>query len=480
MHEKFFGYYAPTQAEYERLWKEALIVIDTNVLLSLYRLPKTARDEFVSVLEGLKDRLWVPYQVALEFQRSRLTVIANERRNTEAALEACGELVEQVTNKVGALQIDKHGLGFESEPLLNDLDGANSKLIEAIKAVHAAQLEITATDPIREQIDGLLGDNVGDPPKSQEQLDALAKDGEARYEAKIPPGFADSDKEKNPNNAAFVHDGLTYPRKFGDLILWRQLIAHCKAKKQKAVLFVTSDKKDDWWWREQGKTVGPHPELTREIRRESSTELFWMYSSVQFLEHAKTYTKTKISDTSLAELQDVVRQNALYKLVDRGDSNYVRRNALLDYVNLTPRSIERFDMRPIEASVLRWLENTFGEVVCSKGFPDFLISSPDGLHGFEVKFVRHFEKFAFPPALVNSMLRGYVEVNESRLTSLTLVVVIEEEAYARIRETDQIGEVKERMRNLLAKYPIAAILVGTVHDDGEFEPLVHTPNLPNG
>ncbi len=39
MHDSFFGFYPPNQQEYDRLWKEGLIVFDTNALLDLYRLP---------------------------------------------------------------------------------------------------------------------------------------------------------------------------------------------------------------------------------------------------------------------------------------------------------------------------------------------------------------------------------------------------------------------------------------------------------
>src|SRR5665647_778377 len=83
MKKSFYGYYSPTTEQYQLLWKEGLIVFDANVLLNLYRLPTTARDELISVLELLKERLWIPHQVALEFQRRRLTVISNERKNTE-------------------------------------------------------------------------------------------------------------------------------------------------------------------------------------------------------------------------------------------------------------------------------------------------------------------------------------------------------------------------------------------------------------
>lgn len=125
MRTSFFGYYPPTSGEYERLWKEATIVLDTNVLLNLYRLPTSARDEFLNVLDLLQDRLWIPHQVALEFQRNRLTVIAAERKSTEDALTSTQEIVGELRKKVDALQIDKRDLGIETQPILDDLQRAN-------------------------------------------------------------------------------------------------------------------------------------------------------------------------------------------------------------------------------------------------------------------------------------------------------------------------------------------------------------------
>ena len=211
--KNFYGYYPPTSEQYEQLWGSSLIVLDTNVLLNLYRLPTTARDELVSVLELLKERLWIPHQVALEFQRRRLTVIANERKETEEALAATRDLVADIKKRVDVLQIDKRGLGIQSQPLLNELETANNQLLEAIKATHGAQLDISSLDPMRERIDELLYSRVGLGPLSQADLDSLVENGEERYKEKIPPGFADADKDKNPNEAGFVFDHIKYQKK---------------------------------------------------------------------------------------------------------------------------------------------------------------------------------------------------------------------------------------------------------------------------
>jgi hypothetical protein len=196
MKSSFSGYYPPSADEYERLWKEAVVVLDTNVLLSLYRLPSVAREELFGVLKLLNDRLWIPHQVALEFQRRRLTVIANERKATEDALTGASEVVDEIKAKVESLQIDKRGLGIASPPLLAELTKANDQLVDAIRKAHDAQLDISASDPIREQLDELLTDRVGAAPTSQADLDTLTADGDERYTEKIPPGSPTETKRR--------------------------------------------------------------------------------------------------------------------------------------------------------------------------------------------------------------------------------------------------------------------------------------------
>ena len=173
-----------------------MIVLDTNVLLNLYRLPTTARDELLGVLELLKERIWIPHQVALEFQRRRLTVITSERKATEDALSATSELVDDIKTKVEGLQIDKRGLGIESQPLLAELEKANNQLLEAIKATHNAQLDISASDPVRQRLDELLENRVGTGPSSQAELDELISGGKIDLRKRFLPDLPMSTKKR--------------------------------------------------------------------------------------------------------------------------------------------------------------------------------------------------------------------------------------------------------------------------------------------
>jgi hypothetical protein len=465
MKEAFFGYYAPSSKEYEVLWNEATIIPDSNVLLDLYRLPVTAREEFIATLETLKERLWVPYQVALEFQRNRLTVISSERKATETALASAKALVGELKQKVEALQIDQYGLGLETHHLIKDLEEANTKLIDAITAVHQRQPDIASSDPIRERLDQILCGRVGPGPVTQADLDILIEGADERFADKIPPGYEDEDKDKNPAFATFFHDQIKYQRKFGDLILWRQIINYVNKQGIKSVLLVTAERKQDWWWREQGKTIGVQPELVREIRRLGNIDLFWMYSSVQFLEHAKTYAKADVSDQAVAELQEV--------------SETPRRDleawgALEGLVHESPpRAVGPVDFQETAAALYKWLRQTYGEVHQTDGFPDFIVDRDGNLLGFELKFARNFGRMAFPPQVVNSILRGYFEVNEGRLSRFTMVVAISPEDFDSIQNDNRADELRRRVSQLLRRYPIYGIIVGRLSSAGDFEPLIY-------
>jgi len=465
MRESFVGYYPPTSEEYERLWKEALIVLDTNVLLNLYRLPTSARDEFFSVLDLLKDRLWIPHQVALEFQRRRLSVIATERKATESALGSAQDLVSELRKKVDSLQIEKRDLGLDTKPILDDLEKANEKLVKCIESAHHSQFEIASTDPVREKLDILLALKVGVGPSTEQELGELTKNGEERFLERIPPGFADAEKDKNPNEATFVHDHLKYQRKFGDLILWRQLINYVNKSSIKSVLLITSDRKEDWWWREQGKTIGAHPELVSEIRRETEIELFWMYSAVQFIEHANKYTAAKVSKQAVQELQQVIVSPSTVRI-----SSEFNQYLGSSFESLRPEVTKgRRGLRQVtrytEEKVAKWLSGSYGTLIFNyQGFPDIVASSEEGKHGYEVKTVRDISKI-LTSSVSAGVRQGYIEIEEGRLTTFTMIIVIDEVEFFHFKGDEGLRHLESILELLLPRHPSVSIIAGTILGD---------------
>ena len=75
MKEKFIGFYDLKNADLEEIWNlpTTLYIFDTNVLLNLYSYAENTRNDFFNLIEkNILPLVWIPYHVALEYQRKRL------------------------------------------------------------------------------------------------------------------------------------------------------------------------------------------------------------------------------------------------------------------------------------------------------------------------------------------------------------------------------------------------------------------------
>ena len=81
MKKEFRGYYSETESDLKKLWKSnhTIFVFDTNVLLNLYSYIPQTREDFYSIVSNIKNKIWMPYQVGIEYQNRRLHVIKNEK-----------------------------------------------------------------------------------------------------------------------------------------------------------------------------------------------------------------------------------------------------------------------------------------------------------------------------------------------------------------------------------------------------------------
>jgi hypothetical protein len=114
------------------------------------------------------------------------------------------------------------------------------------------------------------------------------KEGQLRYENQIPPGYKDSRKKGN---------------KFGDLVVWKQIIDYAKEIK-KPIILVSDEKKDDWWREFKGETLGPRPELIHEIKLETGMD-FYMYKADQFIKYAKKHLGEDLDEEVFEEIKRI-------------------------------------------------------------------------------------------------------------------------------------------------------------------------------
>ncbi len=327
MRSMFPGQFRPSPEALKALWGDCLFVVDANVLLNLYRYSTDTRKELERALNSVKERVFVPHQAAKEFLKNRLVVTAGQAQEYTKAIATINDLASVLSNK------KKHPFLPDSE-LPRFIEQAK-KLVEHLEVQQTSLLDRLTNDEILEFVQTMFEGKTG-KPFDEAALTALAVEGEVRYQNEIPPGYKDGKKDAS---------GDPY-RKYGDLIVWKQLIA--KAKEDgKPVVFVTDDKKEDWWLEQSGRTIGPRTELREEFITEVQKD-FWMYTVDKFIEEAARTSNTEVSEKVLAEIIEVRQE--------------VKAERIADSDRMYPfKSISREEMLERLASSERWAsENSEG------------------------------------------------------------------------------------------------------------------------
>lgn len=305
MKDFFPGYYLPTNDEMDKQWENGLFIFDTNVLLNIYAYPEQAREEFISALESFKDMTWIPYQVMLEFHRNRYKRITTSNKSVIDLRDLIKKSLLSVEDGFKAIQFDKRNTGIvDIDDRISNLKLAGNSVLEAIETACKRLSGANLDDAVAHRLSNIYSSRIGDAPKDQGELDSLVEGGEHRYEQKIPPGFADA-KDKN---ATYYHRGLKYDARYGDLIVWRQMINHVREVKGTHVVFVTAEIKVDFWLKDdRGNIIGPLPALIEEFLMETGATSFWLYSPEQFLEQAKNRDNKLVSTNTINEVREVTQ-----------------------------------------------------------------------------------------------------------------------------------------------------------------------------
>jgi len=107
MKDLFPGFYQHGGKDFGELWEKCLFIVDTNVLLNLYRYLEEAKADLLKVLQRISDRLWLPYQAALEYQTNHLIVIAEQNKKFSNVKEVIDESEGKPINGLERLHLGK-------------------------------------------------------------------------------------------------------------------------------------------------------------------------------------------------------------------------------------------------------------------------------------------------------------------------------------------------------------------------------------
>ena len=414
MKKKFFGYYRPNNDQFSDLWKNCLFIIDANVLLDLYRYPTEARNDLIMILKLISSRLWIPYQVALEYHENRLNVIAEQVKRYGEVTKILNDTKNKLIGELNNLDLKKRHSAINPEDFLKKIDDDFNEFLTKLEKLKHVQPDVSSNDELRDEIDTFLEGKVGSPPESQAELDKIYIEGDKRFKQNRPPGYVDAnDKNKE---GSYLYGGLDFKRKYGDWILWNQIKKEAAAKKLEYIIFVTGDGKSDWWWLFESngkKTIGPRPELVEEICSETGLKLFYIYNTQRFLEFSKTYLGANINQKSIDQARDIAQ------------------------ISKDKTSIELSQHIVPEHAVYSWLINLVrdtGIIISNKVYPDFIVEYKENRNrvGYEVKF---------PPKanldqLNNYIQRGHLEILSGSLNQIKIILIINN--LSQIVEIDQI------------------------------------------
>ncbi len=331
MKNEFIGFYVPTKEMLKAAWgsEKTLFIFDTNVLIKLYSYQSGTLDDFFSILKYLGERIWLPHQVGLEFQNRRLDIKHREKQKFQEIYNHLDEILA-IETKINQKFLKGRfpSLDSSTEKLFKSIQKSIETFKVSLQECDSSQPNIRTHDEIREKLDTFFRNKIGSA-YTQEKLNELYKDGEIRYSKEIPPGFKDSSKEGKD----YIYRGIEYKRKFGDLILWKQIIDKAKNEKDAGkienIIFITDDEKEDWWFciNQNGrKIIGPHANLTHEIIDEGGISLFHMYNTASFLEDAKEIlSDIRIQESSILEVE---KTNEAEKKLHTQQEEKVRKNNL--------------------------------------------------------------------------------------------------------------------------------------------------------
>lgn len=293
LRDQFLPYYAPTDADRAVVMTTGMVVLDTNVLLDLYRYTSTAREELLGALRLLKSRLFVPHRVAAEYHAGRVgAVIDHVREQADTA----SRLTTAQTEAVNALNFLRNRRSLASEALRDVQDSLVAAFTSAIARVQALAQDydldpdvLTHHDPIRDSLEELLRGSVGRPLDPAIEKTLLAEFARNDKQSVLP---GDADKGRKSMSLAV-----------GDYLLWTQIKDEAKIRGL-PVLLVSNDDKKDWVRKERGQTERPRRELVEEMLAHANVGL-QMVATSRFLGLAREHLHAPVSAETLDQASRV-------------------------------------------------------------------------------------------------------------------------------------------------------------------------------
>ena len=309
-----------------------LVFIDTNILIWMFRLNNQSFLELSKLLDNLAfhDCLVIPIWAIHEYNNllnSNAEIIFSPFKKQLKSLETEINKLEEL----GRLLVDdffskKHGYKNKKE-FIEEIKQENKSLIKKITLL--SDKNNFNNDERRTYIEDLITKNSS-RINTTDLLSETSKF-DFRFEHKIPPGFED---ELKPNN------------KYGDLLIWKDIMLNSIKKSSKKCLFISLDIKKDWVYSPQ-KLI-----LNKEIKNNTGK---FTYITPWLEQEFHDITGSEILFSNIKQLIDILYSPDLNPM-DFGDFKGLAKTTNIELVNNETNKI--IDWLIINEEHLSLLTNT--------------------------------------------------------------------------------------------------------------------------
>lgn len=346
MKQRFKHYHLTENVDY--IYKDAIIILDTNSILNIYRYNTDNRKKYIEILKKVSKRIYLTNQICDEFYKNRFLIIENRTTFKENIFEMISEnqnkLLNILENCTGtekynsSLSILKHETELK-ENISNNLKNSLDKIKEYINDFDQ-DLDISyiqKEDPILEEINSIVGNKISEE-FSNEKLEEIYKEGVERYKQEIPPGYKDKDK---PDNS-----------KYNDLVIWKEILELSKSLK-KDILFISDDRKEDWATKFKGKDFGPRTELLKEFIKDTK-QLFYSITTKRFIEVISSIHSISNTELLIKETENITK------------NIYEKEKQLLESIEKLKFERENLDKEIIKKKLLNLYDDDYKNMINDK------------------------------------------------------------------------------------------------------------------
>lgn len=224
------------------------VYIDTSFLMWMTKVGAGSRGQLINWLEGqCGDRITVPVWAAHEYLRHHIAgTILDELQvktdeMTKVAKSSYRYLRPYLDLPLGSAAETPEGQQANARNLLNELQKlvANARKWEKHYAKNA------------EEVIAFINRHSPENTPIFEMLVGISGVGADRFDGRVPPGFQDRNKKEKPTAKPADHESeqdsnVLGSNRWGDLVFWKEILAHSAETRAADVIILTNDQKNDW------------------------------------------------------------------------------------------------------------------------------------------------------------------------------------------------------------------------------------------